>query len=669
MVSTVVERIDACIREDEAIPDFFSVMASADPPYYRSPQSTDIVAISSVIPLPLEVQNHDLLRNGEFRCGSLPHVCRWYLVFDNTVVLWEVTRSNIAEKITLNNGPITCVGAGIDYLAVGTANAINVFFVGTTDPNIVVPTDFIPTSFCPGPLGVLLVGGSDGSVSSVNFHLKIIIKYSHWSFHRPDQLPVVQICFDSSSGSIAALAEHSLSFYKFAEPASLPSTFCAPIGTHLISVSAIPLSDSDHIRFVAFSARGERFYFGTTTTFKLGSSISLRGTRKPPIELQSVTSAFYCMGYFCFSSGRSLVFLRQQSLGDAHELVGEVTIPGDGIAFGAQILPSDSSKHRDSLIWQHFSHPPQVFLLTSNCGVLLQFQTPCAALRRILRDNSREELLRFGANKNSECITTALILGAESVLMASQFAPSDAVNSFYARVARLLSPVWSSSAASDFRLGDLAEIPRIIREYEFLTEDSVSFAFEAEQLEDLANFVNLVIEFAQDLPSEAKFCEFIGNPVEFAEMEIARAMEELTDAHSDRTEEIAAILVKFCKFPLNLADICRGFFRMGEFRHPVRIAAKRAREIDPGRMGLYWWKNGCDEMDGAGRKAFCDVSACYGAVCEAVFDDTGREEMMQINDEIFHCTVFKSLLERGIDITSLSSRYLRPFLEANIEYP
>ena len=418
------------VDNDAKIIEFFELASSGDPPpYFASP---DLFSLSSLAQYPPELRLHHVSASNCASYGYLPLISRFYAIIDNRLFLWRANRRTFSEQTTVEEKVITCVcafkGANNFFarrvktlLAIATPTYINVHIMEEDvikfDTFYTVATTFVPMVMCPGNPNELLIGGSDGGVHL--FHFLPPVEGGLWRFGAAQQeqtfelktnsqwlslgasSPVKGLWFDASTGLVAALSSaqdaQSLRFWKLVDGSmsSAGMTYHVPKGIKFVSLSPVPICESEYIRFVAFASDGTRYYFGTTSWFwGLWTRVNLRGTRERPVELndETVVSGFYSLGFYVFVTKGNLCVIRSKCVDGGYELVGGTSLPGTGldvIGFDNHSLTFlATNMYHEPGVWQHFETPPKAIVMTSEGTCQLVLEPPVAELRRLLVESS-----------------------------------------------------------------------------------------------------------------------------------------------------------------------------------------------------------------------------------------------------------------------------------------
>jgi hypothetical protein len=139
-------------------------------------------------------------------------------------------------------------------------------------------------------------------------------------------------------------------------------------------------------------------------------------------------------------------------------------------------------------------------------------------------------------------------------------------------------------------------------------------------------------------------------------LEAARSPSSIADA--------IATLLHFADKPLDIPRACTLLFGLDRPADAVRLAAARARAIDGIARGLHWWKNGSDESDSGGARAFSAVTACYDSAMDPRRGRAWLDALLAQDDELFHITLFQNLIDadRSSELLRLDSPFLENFL-------
>ena len=572
------------VDNDAKISEFFELASSGDPPpYFASP---DLFSLSSLAQYPPELRLHHVSASNCASYGYLPLISRFYAIIDNRLFLWRANRRTFSEQTTVEEKVITCVCAfkgAKDFfakrvktlLAIATPTYINVHIIEDDvikfDTFYTVSTTFVPMVMCPGNPNELLIGGSDGGVHLFHFLPRVeggmtwLLGASEPTFELKTNSkrlslgsasPVRGLWFDASTGFVAALSStqdsQSLKFWKLVEGSlsSAGMAFHVPKGIRFVSVSPVPLCESEHIRFVAFASDGTRYYFGTTAWFfGLWTRVNLRGKRERPVELndETVVGGFYSLGFYAFVTKGNLCVIRSKSVDGGYELVGGTSLPGTGLdvigfgEFGLKFLATQM--YHEPGVWQHFESPPKAIVMTSEGTCQLVFEPPVAELRRLLVESSGaySEPVKGFMEINEGSGAAAILLAdmwpelrAKAIHVAYTFMrekmtdTGDEPNpetltfvtqSFYLRVARILAlgwqqPVFERNAdqqllisyvfrnAQTRMLDQLQNIKGVIDEYKSFSatnrpygdREEVIMDIEHRQLNQLNSFVDFCVE-------------------------------------------------------------------------------------------------------------------------------------------------------------------------------
>ena len=587
-----VELLDGIVTDDSSVSEFFELASSGDPPlYFTSENPQDLFVLSSLARYPPELQIHHSSARYSANYGYLPLISRFYAIIDNKLFMWRTSRSTFSEQTSVHEKVITCVCAFKvasncftkrvkRLLAIATPTYINIHIIDDDvvkfDTFYTVSTGFVPLVMCPGNANELLIGGSDGDVYLFQFQPPVDgsgllgwvgtqsetttfeMKNKTWSiarlpkFLRFSKDGVNGLWFDETTGYVAALIGcDRLKFWKLTDGSmsSAGSTFYLPRGMKFVSVSPVPISESAHIRFVAFAGDGTRYFFGTTSSFfGLWTRIGLRGKREKPVELtdENVVSGFYSLGFYAIVTTGLLYIIRSTSFDSGYEIVGGTSLPGTGlgvIGFGDHgLVFLETNMYREPSIWQHFQTPPKAVVMTSDGICQLTCQPPGVELKRLLVQSNGEfskplkEYMEGANGSGATAIAVAALwpeLQSKAISTAVKVMKKEAeteddpnpenltymTRAYYSRVARILSlgwrtPLFERKPDKSFRvsyvfrnaqvtmLDQLQNVKGLIDEYKHLSEsnrkdgyrEELLMEIEARQLDRLNKFVDFCIE-------------------------------------------------------------------------------------------------------------------------------------------------------------------------------
>ncbi|KAH0795221.1 nuclear pore complex protein [Histomonas meleagridis] len=420
-----IQQIVDCATKDNNSLSFFSVVGSnIEPKYYQCSEQEDMYTITENAQFPDEVNYHYASSSKCADIGCLPKIDRFYSILDNKIIFWRTNGIPTYESITVEEETITSVCTIIapreyypksvsSLVVIGTPSFIKLFPIANDriSPEF---SDFIQLDFAPlcmdGDFGQFLIGGSDGCIHMCKFmelekitegtRLEITNVSTKWYNFLPKLLllkkkpQITKIIYDSSSEFIGALDEDNriLMFnFNFSQGLQKSEIFIPPKGTKIASISLVPLSDSDEIRLIAFTSKGERLYFGTTKKlFSLVSGIGLRGKRSPPVELSDriVKDGYYILGFTLFICNDKFVVCRADTF-EGSEFIAEIPIDGNGLKINGlpHVYFNQNYFVKYPITWQYLITPPPVYVLTTVGSFKVNLLPPATTIKRIIAQN------------------------------------------------------------------------------------------------------------------------------------------------------------------------------------------------------------------------------------------------------------------------------------------
>jgi hypothetical protein len=203
----------------------------------------------------------------------------------------------------------------------------------------------------------------------------------------------------------------------------------------IVAVSALSAK-----AFVAFTRSGTRLVYQLRP-------FAVRNTLLPPPELnkEDVECACASMGFTIMMTRQSVLILRAQRYDSENicEFVESYTLPGHRLSLG---VLSPAPHYRDPLIWQHFSDPPSLFLLTSSGGWRASLSAPIETLKRLVLCGADLQDWFNTWNAINEADPTAVLLASRDpdcaawILQAGHSSP----DGFDRSVARIVSQFWNA---------------------------------------------------------------------------------------------------------------------------------------------------------------------------------------------------------------------------------
>lgn len=463
--SRAIKYVNSCIEYDNSIPDFFTAVTNSNEiQYFRSNSADDIFTISSNAPFPEIIGPHYITANQIGTCGILPKIQRYYYILDNKLFLWHVNTApydtGVVEPILEEAQIITAV-ATIDpnafftkstsgLLAVATPTYIKVYPV--SDDKIDIESafttnqelNFTPICICSGDPGQLFIGATDGHLYSIHADIdqqitdenqgpfivknltSVFLISSIMNFLTSSRSPIWKICYDPSTSYLASIdSNNTIKFYSHSNNSlSKNYTFTPPNDLKFVAIVPVDRCDSQTIRFIGFTKKGDRFYFGTNSPSS--SKIALRGQRKPPVEIgqHEVVDAFYSCGYTALLCKDSILAIQSFNLDSSqtncYEFVAKSGISGYGICivgspFG--LSGSDNRIYHEPLLSQHLNFIPDLYVLTSRGGCIMKFKPPAAFIHQFITEKKKnftynkditELMQRFSIN--DECCAFCILL-------------------------------------------------------------------------------------------------------------------------------------------------------------------------------------------------------------------------------------------------------------------
>ncbi|KAK8896231.1 hypothetical protein M9Y10_014126 [Tritrichomonas musculus] len=486
--SRAILHINECVNYDNNIKEFFTILGETeDVGYYRTHQdgnvsATNIFSLNSTAPFPSIVKTHYMFSEKIAVCGILPKIQRYYYILDNKLFLWHTNNKAYSdgnveqiveeEKVilavsTMERGRDQFFTKAVDsLLAVATATYIKIYPIqdDIINPGVfyTVKISFTPTCLCSGSWDTLFIGAADGQLYSLQFlatpggffnpqvqeNIKIN-KLTAWtitnvliSFFSFSVAPIAKICFDSTTNLLATIDNtQRIHIYSYSgDSLSSEYSYTPPKDTEFVAISPVYLSDSQFLRFVAFTSKGERYFFGNGALFSKKTKIALRGERKAPDELQgeTVVDAFFLCGYTVFVCKNSVVGTQVINIDseNCYECIGKSKLSGYGICIATMehaLAWSDSRIFHAPIINQHFMEPIEFLVLTSNGGCSIKIRPPCHFVRQqfitnrfLYNENTNEVMKRYEANDEScaMCLLLSSLYPEESdhyIFIASEY--------------------------------------------------------------------------------------------------------------------------------------------------------------------------------------------------------------------------------------------------------
>lgn len=441
--SRAIKYINESCDYDDNIKEFYTALGDSEEiGYYRTNEKEDVSSASifsllSSSPFPPVVKTHYQFSEEIAVCGCLPDINRYYYIIDNKLFLWHVNSKSFSdsevdqiqedEKViiavcTIPKSREMFFTKTVDaLLAVATPTYIRIYPIENDfiNPTVFYTSNisFTPTCLCSGDSDQIFVGGADGQLYLLQFKATQggifndkqisesiqLTKLTAWniknvliSFFSFSVAPIYKICFDQTTSLLATIDNiQRIRIYQYEnESISLKYSYDPPKGTQFVSINSVYISDSQHLRFVAFTSKGDRYFFGTSeTSFGKLNKIALRAEKKAPIELnnETVIDAFQQCGYTAFLCKDSIIGLQVVHVDSTscYELIGKAKLNGYGISIiGTRHINNwlQTRVFHSPVISQHFMDPIEFFILTSNGGSSINFRPPCHFLRQQLLD-------------------------------------------------------------------------------------------------------------------------------------------------------------------------------------------------------------------------------------------------------------------------------------------
>jgi len=539
----VIKRISECYVQDKKISNFCDlVQSSVDPSQlYLLAENSNVAKPNEIIAYPDIVTAGARNARQRLYFGYFHEISSFYCVADNVLYFWNSNEPNNVYQNAYSGSFITSVIIGRASSSVFVKEVKRVIVISTDTHIYIYPIvngnqifnhqhgffekalNFKCNCLTISGNGIIFAGSEFGDVYSITYSVNQInvrdrkvkthilpsdtlpnriVSYC-LSFLPPKmrfRSPISLICYDESSKYLAAVDTDSrIHFYVFQEGKGTikhVSTYEPAFTETIVSINAVPISDSNNIRFIAFTKTGDRLFFANIS-FMLDEpdQIQIIKRRAGPSFLYTVDQnsgemvgkvedAYFSLGFSVFLCSdfvmvASPFFPIDRVLYDPQEKYELISNNYTylGISSSPHLIPNHRlTLFNHHMIWQHVFHSPIVYLLTNEGSMKVDLCRPVDTLKKLVDESKgnfshkvREWMWQY--HYNWESPATTLLLASESpnlrrqaLFILSQFSyvlsknrdefdkslpPSS--SAFLLRTARILEVFWHSPVFSQLK--------------------------------------------------------------------------------------------------------------------------------------------------------------------------------------------------------------------------
>lgn len=517
----IVKKIQQCNDVDEQVAEFFELLQPTNEniEYYQEIDvRSDMVVFTKATPYPETVLTAAVAATHRVYFGTFHQFHHYYCIIDNALYVWPYDSDKVTI-LTEEADLITAVACGnrnsLAYhkkvkqiIVIGTNNKIKILAYtekeicnyDTVERNI----SFIASAIAVGDDGTIYIGSEDGDIYGLTYSIKktqrkkpyqtklVNLTANIFKKYAPKVLrfihPIISIVIDNSTGYMAALDSKSkIWFYKIVDN-KLKEVYNVDFKTQanikIISVTAVPISDSSYTRFIGFDQRGNRYFFGPNPgSFDANDEIIFLKQIRPAhsgFNDQELIEADYSLGYTFFMFRKMIAITRPKQTTHIAEINPPEQIAfyhleqSDALRFTheSHLLSETPLKlFNNEMLWQHLVPPPPGHLLTSSGIINVTYSLPVDQFGRLLMEyhGNFSDPVRMWMSNNAdeaESSATALLFASKSVepqrqqalfliyqfsrlLSQSTFQASGKMttpcSAFILRTSRLLAPIWYNS--------------------------------------------------------------------------------------------------------------------------------------------------------------------------------------------------------------------------------
>jgi hypothetical protein len=373
-----------------------------------------------------------------------------YCTIDNSIYIWQTSGASQVQIIrSPNDSPVSAVAVGQPCSAVFDESVSRLIVYCTSTSISVVPVlanwtvadqslhihktvGFVPTSV--SGYSPILVGSNAGDIYELavdpmgpeiqlanltaGFLASFLPNFLRWGS------PVTCLCYDDTTSCLAALDSRSnLRFFVYAPGQLTQVSTESAVSDEIVSLNAIPNSESLRIRFAAVTRSGIRVLYGTSPGMFGGTRAIHRLEVRhfhPDFEGHQIVGASISALLSVLLFEDALVVLRSRpesrSVSTASELFECSQISGGllNVVVASHAFSNENTAlFHHELMWQHVCIAPTAYILEPEGWRILTIERPVDVLQSsISRGEHREWMHRY--REGGESAATALLLASEN---------------------------------------------------------------------------------------------------------------------------------------------------------------------------------------------------------------------------------------------------------------